>query len=311
MPISFSKKFQDFIGVPSASEEKTPTVTAVEEGNIDLKNRPIVKNPDGSISTVRSMSVGIDGKEVVIPTVSDDGKILTEDEAIKQYQTTGKHLGKFNTIEEANTFAEQLHNEQDKYYSPRVNDTSTKPTTGDSNKKDSGAGFTPPAIKKSSDLEHPNVKKFLNFTGKAEQSDYDIIVGGKRFTDYSKHPNVVGATTKEGESTAAGKYQITNTTYKDVAPKLGIIDFKPESQDAIALELIKRNNALEDIKSGNFEKAINKLGNVWASFPSSPYSQSKKSWEWTRQELGMNVVPTSLTSYKKGNVTINIPTSFK
>ena len=87
-------------------------------GNIDLSNRPIVHNDDGSISTVRSMSFeDEDGKEVLIPTVSDDGRIMSNDEAIQQYYTTGKYLGKFDSIDEANKYAEQLHNQQEQEYS--------------------------------------------------------------------------------------------------------------------------------------------------------------------------------------------------
>ena len=85
-------------------------------GNIDLYNRPQVKMPDGSTATVRSMSFNDGLKEVVVPTVSDDGRIMTEREAIDNYYNTGKYLGKFSTIDEANKYAEQLHNEQDRYY---------------------------------------------------------------------------------------------------------------------------------------------------------------------------------------------------
>ena len=85
-------------------------------GNIDLYARPQVKNPDGSISTVRSMSFNDGSKEIVIPTVSDDGRIMTNNEAIDNYYKTGKYLGKFNTVDEATKYAEQLHNEQDLYY---------------------------------------------------------------------------------------------------------------------------------------------------------------------------------------------------
>jgi hypothetical protein len=91
----------------------------VTPGNIDLTARPVVKNADGSISTVRSMSFNEDGKEVLIPTVSDDGRILTDEEAIALYHKTGKFLGKFSTVESANAYAEQLHNQQANRYLPR------------------------------------------------------------------------------------------------------------------------------------------------------------------------------------------------
>jgi hypothetical protein len=87
----------------------------VERGNIDLHSRPSVKNPDGSISTVRSISIEEDGKEVLIPTVVGD-RVVSDQEAIREYKRTGKHLGKFNSVEDADRYAEQLHNEQAKEY---------------------------------------------------------------------------------------------------------------------------------------------------------------------------------------------------
>ncbi|WP_312237302.1 hypothetical protein [Stenotrophomonas sp.] len=85
-------------------------------GNIDLTKRPVVRNPDGSISTVRSISANFDGNEVLIPTVSDDGKILSDDDAIAAYQRTGRNLGVFDTPENATAYAESLHNQQADMY---------------------------------------------------------------------------------------------------------------------------------------------------------------------------------------------------
>jgi hypothetical protein len=90
----------------------------LEPGNIDLAHRPQVHNPDGSISTVRSASFNFDGKEVLLPTVSDgpNARLLSDDEAVAQYKKTGKHLGKFKDPDAADAYAEALHQQQAKFY---------------------------------------------------------------------------------------------------------------------------------------------------------------------------------------------------
>lgn len=100
-----------------------------EPGNIDLRNRPVVKNDDGTTSTEYSTSMrDTDGREVLVPTIVD-GKFLTPDgkkppegsEAEKHmfrrawahYKTTGEHLGKFRTAAEADAYAKGLHNSRE------------------------------------------------------------------------------------------------------------------------------------------------------------------------------------------------------
>lgn len=93
----------------------------VVKGTIDLTRRPQYQNLDGSISTIESFSTSIDGFEVILPTIgfANDGVTpikLTEQQAIAKYGIDGDHLGKFRVIQDAVTYAENLHYLQERYY---------------------------------------------------------------------------------------------------------------------------------------------------------------------------------------------------
>ena len=54
--------------------------------------------------------------EVLVPMVSDDGKIMSHDESVKNYYKTGKYLGVFANSESATEYAKKLHDEQAEMY---------------------------------------------------------------------------------------------------------------------------------------------------------------------------------------------------
>lgn len=123
--------------------------------------------------------------------------------------------------------------------------------------------------------------------GTAGPRGYNTQVGYTYFDDFSTHPALAGwrglplsAAMCAGAglgpgcvSTAAGAYQITKPTFKRVTAKLGITDFSPAAQDAIAIELIREKGALADVDNGNFADAVNKVSKVWASLPGAGYGQ--------------------------------------
>lgn len=88
------------------------TTQQLQPGNIDMSARPNVKNADGSVSTVRSIGIELNGEHILIPTVSDDGRIMSNQEAIDTYKRTGKHLGKFASDSDADSAGVSLHNSE-------------------------------------------------------------------------------------------------------------------------------------------------------------------------------------------------------
>jgi len=94
--------------IPTAEAKGMANGGLIEPGNIDVSKLQAVRNPDGSYSTVRSMGIEMDGKFYLIPTVIN-GRVVSDDEAIKSFEKTGRHLGIFGSQAESDAYAERLH----------------------------------------------------------------------------------------------------------------------------------------------------------------------------------------------------------
>ncbi|WP_324723827.1 glycoside hydrolase family 104 protein [Lelliottia sp. JS-SCA-14] len=108
---------------------------------------------------------------------------------------------------------------------------------------------------------------------KTNNHGYDVIVGGSLFTDFSDHPRKLVTLNSKLKSTAAGRYQLLSKWWDAYRKQLGLKDFSPASQDAVALQQIKERRALELIDSGDIRQAIDRCSNIWASLPGAGYGQ--------------------------------------
>jgi len=111
---------------------------------------------------------------------------------------------------------------------------------------------------------------------------YNVIVGSTAenphlFTDYSNHPHQFIHLGNGIVSTAAGRYQLLGKYFDAYARVLGLRDFSPASQDAIALQQIRECRALPAIETGDFAEAVALCSHIWASLPGSPYGQHTNS----------------------------------
>lgn len=154
-------------------------------------------------------------------------------------------------------------------------------------------------------VSNPVAQQWLDLIAYAEGTDrarkgagYDVMFGGSRFTDFSKHPDrVITTPTFPRGSAAAGRYQFMPGTYRGVASRLGLKDFGPQAQDQAALELIERRGVNPYVDRPT-PQTVAKLAPEWASLPTiegkSYYGQPVKSFSELQRFLGQT--PAQYTS---------------
>jgi len=133
---------------------------------------------------------------------------------------------------------------------------------------------------------HPNVSAFLDMLSFSEGTNrygndegYNVIVGGKLFDSYEKHPGVLVRLNSKLTSTAAGRYQILERYWNTYRKQLNLPDFSPESQDAYAVNILKERCATKPLEAGDIKTAIKRCANIWASLPGAGYGQRENKEE--------------------------------
>ncbi len=116
--------------------------------------------------------------------------------------------------------------------------------------------------------------------GTAGPNGYRTMFGGTLTDSLADHPRqFFSFTDKAGrnlKTSAAGRYQFLSRTWDELAKALSLPDFGPASQDAAALELIRRRGALKDVDAGRISAAIAKCAPIWASMPGAGYAQPER-----------------------------------
>jgi len=107
---------------------------------------------------------------------------------------------------------------------------------------------------------------------------YDVIVGSTPshphlFKSYEDHPRILVKINEHLQSTAAGRYQILSRYFTSYKRTLNLPDFSPDSQDKIALQLMRECRAIDLINNGNIVAAIIRCSSRWASLPGNTYQQ--------------------------------------
>lgn len=141
-------------------------------------------------------------------------------------------------------------------------------------------------------LNNPKVQLFLQTVKVAEGGAPNIMAGGRRVNDLSRHPGETVPMSQwfrgpAGASSAAGNFQITRTNFRQLQPTLGLPDFSEKSQAIAALELMRQGGGTRSKKiqqafvalvRGDLETAFRGGTQDWASSSFSTLPGGKKNY---------------------------------
>lgn len=143
--------------------------------------------------------------------------------------------------------------------------------------------------------QKPGARALLDAIAASEGGQYDVMYGGKKFSDLSKHPNegqVIRSGPNVGRTTtAAGRYQMTHKTWEEARAALNLTDFGPASQDAAAWWVAQRDykartgrDLSADIESNDPRSRAgiaSALAPTWTSLPGGIEQRRTQQQFWT------------------------------
>ena len=248
-----------------------------EAGNIDINHRQVYKNPDGKISTEKSETYGFtdeNGKEkyYVLPTIID-GKDYSNDSdfVVNHFLETGEHLGAFDNEDDANRYAEDLHQRQEQYYSPEETRKRQSKQLDEAVKR----GDTDAIIEVGTEMLTGGVKLFgkgtLDEIGESvvKQCKNEVL----RFF-VQQGVNVTGEIVEEAVSDILGTIIDKGTVDPDA--KYTLKDFGETAAQTILTTMILNAFGIGDIKS-----AIDR-NNLRTQINNTSYNENQKAY-WNKQ----------------------------
>ena len=106
---------------------------------------------------------------------------------------------------------------------------------------------------------------------KTRNHGYDVIVENGELLLITRSPRKLSvANPKALKSTGAGRYQLLSRWWDAYRKQLGLKDFSPKSQDAVALQPGAWRTMID---RGDIRQAIDRCSNIWASLPGAGYGQ--------------------------------------
>ncbi|TAE54180.1 MAG: glycoside hydrolase [Nostocales cyanobacterium] len=142
----------------------------------------------------------------------------------------------------------------------------------------------PPLVMKDGDPYIRALMRTISFSESNSKQPYSLLYGGQKVNDLSRHPQIcvtiVNGPNKGNCSTAAGRYQIINTTWYDIAPRYHphpsqmmlwkSYSFEAEYQDVVVYRWLNDSkfwgfDIAEKLRQNQLKEVLRRLSPTWTS----------------------------------------------